>query len=77
MSQVPTPSSGNAVLEIQGLSVALPRGADRRYAVEDVSLTVRPREILCLVGESGSGKSVTAHSIMGLLPKGQLEPVAG
>jgi peptide/nickel transport system ATP-binding protein len=73
----PSPSSGNAVLEIRGLSVALPRGADRRYAVEDVSLTVRPREILCLVGESGSGKSVTAHSIMGLLPKGQLEPVAG
>jgi peptide/nickel transport system ATP-binding protein len=77
MSQVPTPSSSTAVLEIRGLSVALPRGADRRYAVEDVSLTVRPREILCLVGESGSGKSVTAHSIMGLLPKGQLEPVAG
>ncbi|MGH6895693.1 MAG: ABC transporter ATP-binding protein [Geminicoccaceae bacterium] len=73
----PSPSSEGAVLAIRGLSVALPKGADRRYAVEDVSLAVRPREILCLVGESGSGKSVTAHSIMGLLPKGQLEPVAG
>ena len=30
-----------------------------------------------MVGESGSGKSVTAHSVMGLLPKGQLDPVAG
>src|ERR671918_831312 len=69
--------TGDAVLDIRGLSVALPRGADRRYAVEDVSLTVRSREILCLVGESGSGKSVTAHSIMGLLPKGQLDVVAG
>ena len=59
------------------MSVALPKGADRRYAVEAVSLAVRSREILCLVGESGSGKSVTAHSVMGLLPKGQLKPVAG
>ena len=42
-----------------------------------MSLTVAAREILCLVGESGSGKSVTAHSVMGLLPKGQLRPVAG
>jgi peptide/nickel transport system ATP-binding protein len=73
----PSPSSEGAVLEIQGLSIALPKGADRRYAVEDVDLTVRAREILCLVGESGSGKSVTAHGIMGLLPRGQLDPVAG
>jgi peptide/nickel transport system ATP-binding protein len=64
-------------LAIEGLTVALPKGADRCHAVEEVSLDVRPREILCLVGESGSGKSVTAHSIMGLLPKGQLTPVAG
>ena len=64
-------------MQIEGLTVALPKGADRRYAVEDVSLSVRSREILCLVGESGSGKSVTAHSVMGLLPKGQLKPVAG
>jgi peptide/nickel transport system ATP-binding protein len=70
-------AAARPVIEICGLSVALPRGADRRYAVENVSLTARSREILCLVGESGSGKSVTAHSIMGLLPKGQLEPVAG
>jgi peptide/nickel transport system ATP-binding protein len=72
-----SPSPSAAVLAIEGLSVALPKGADRRYAVEGVGLAVRPREILCLVGESGSGKSVTAHSIMGLLPKGQLRPVAG
>jgi len=65
------------VLEIRGLHVALPKGAERGYAVEDVSLTVRPREILCLVGESGSGKSVTGQSIMGLLPKGQLTATAG
>ena len=55
-----------AVLEIEGLSVALPKGADRRFAVEAVSIGVRAGEILCLVGESGSGKSVTAMTLMGL-----------
>ena len=34
-------------------------------------------EIVCLVGESGSGKSVTAQSVLGLLPKGQLSTSHG
>ncbi len=72
-----SPGLAAPVLAIEGLSVQLPKGADRPHAVEGVSLSVRPREILCLVGESGSGKSVTAYSVMGLLPKGQLRPVAG
>jgi peptide/nickel transport system ATP-binding protein len=57
------------VLAVEGLSIALPRGADRIRAVEGVSFEVHPREILCLVGESGSGKSVIAQTMMGLLPK--------
>jgi peptide/nickel transport system ATP-binding protein len=65
------------VLSVDRLSVELPAGADRRYAVEDVSVDVGAREIVCVVGESGSGKSVTAYTCMGLLPKGQLTPVAG
>jgi peptide/nickel transport system ATP-binding protein len=65
------------VLVIDRLQVALPSGADRRFAVDGVSLEVARGEILCLVGESGSGKSVTAQAVMGLLPKGQLEPVSG
>jgi peptide/nickel transport system ATP-binding protein len=70
-------SATETVLDISGLTVRLPAHADRTHAIEDVSLTVRRGEIVCIVGESGSGKSVTAFSIMGLLPKGELAPVAG
>jgi peptide/nickel transport system ATP-binding protein len=34
-------------------------------------------EIVCVVGESGSGKSVTAQTVMGLIPRKELTPVAG
>ena len=64
------------VLEVRNLSVALPKGADRAHAVEKVSFTVNPGEIVCLVGESGSGKSVIAFTVMGLLAKA-LKPVSG
>lgn len=65
------------ILEIKGLSVELPKNADRKYAVENVSFSVKRGEIICIVGESGSGKSVTAHTVMGLIPRKQLKPVAG
>ena len=60
----------DALLDIQGLSVALPKGADRPFAVQGVTLDVKPREILCIVGESGSGKSVLTATLMGAAPKG-------
>ncbi|GGH44592.1 dipeptide ABC transporter ATP-binding protein [Frigidibacter albus] len=56
------------LIDIRHLSVPLPRGADRAFAVEDLSLTLNRGEILCVVGETGSGKSLTALSLMGLLP---------
>src|SRR4051812_33905798 len=65
------------VLDVQGLTVRLPTGADRTNAVENVSFAVAPGEIVCVVGESGSGKSVTAHAVMGLLPTGQLTATSG
>jgi peptide/nickel transport system ATP-binding protein len=56
------------VLEIEGLTIGLPTGGDRRNAVQSVDLQVGAGEIVCLVGESGSGKSVIAQAVMGLLP---------
>jgi peptide/nickel transport system ATP-binding protein len=57
------------LLRVEGLSVdfASPRGALR--VVEDLSFDLHQGETLCIAGESGSGKSVTALSLMGLLPK--------
>ena len=58
----------DTLLAIENLSLALPEGADRAFAVDEVSLAVGTDEIVCLVGESGSGKSMIAHAILGLLP---------
>src|SRR5215471_20301028 len=68
--------TSEAVLSIEHLTLALPAGADRAFAVEDISLALHPRQILCVVGESGSGKSVCASAVMGLLPK-EIRAVAG
>lgn len=57
-------------LSIKNLTLDLPHGADRKYAVNDVSLDLYANEILCIVGESGSGKSLLSNAIMGLLPDG-------
>ena len=58
------------ILTLDGLSVRLPRGADRPHAVSGVSLSIAANEIVCIVGESGSGKSIMANAILQLLPGG-------
>ncbi|MCK1481121.1 ABC transporter ATP-binding protein [Bradyrhizobium sp. 197] len=55
-------------VSIKNLRIALPKGAERPFAVDGVSLDLRPGKIVCVVGESGSGKSMCAHALMGLLP---------
>jgi peptide/nickel transport system ATP-binding protein len=65
------------ILEIKNLTVAIAGGGDRPNAIEDVSFSVGPNEIVCVVGESGSGKSVTAQAVMQLLAKGQLKIAGG
>ena len=61
---------GTPLLSIRQLSIALPKGADRALALQEVSLELHAGKILCVVGESGSGKSLTANALLGLLPEG-------
>lgn len=62
------------VLQVEHLAVALPSGADRAWALREVSFDIRAGETLCVVGESGSGKSMLAAAIMRLLPAGMRAP---
>lgn len=65
-----------SLLSIRDLAIALPKGADRPHAVQEVTFDLAEGEILCIVGESGSGKSMAANAVMGLLPEG-VRPVKG
>ncbi len=58
----------NPLLEISGLHASFGEGEGEVKAVRDVSLSIEKGETHALVGESGSGKSVTALSVMQLLP---------
>ncbi|MGE0222273.1 MAG: ABC transporter ATP-binding protein [Acetobacteraceae bacterium] len=54
--------------EVRDLSVRFVGREDTVHAVNGVSFTVNPGEVLCILGESGSGKSVTLRALMRLLP---------
>lgn len=56
------------LIEVRNLSVEFVVGESVQRVVEGVSFDIKRGETLALVGESGSGKSVTAHSILRLLP---------
>ena len=57
------------ILDIQNLGVSFATDAGEVRAVDGVTLSVKAGEVLAIVGESGSGKTVTAKTILGLLPE--------
>ncbi|AHG75891.1 ABC transporter protein [Mannheimia varigena USDA-ARS-USMARC-1296] len=57
------------ILQVKNLSIRFPNRYGETPLVDNISFTVHEGETMGLVGESGCGKSITAFSIMGLLPK--------
>ncbi len=58
----------DTLLSVRNLSVAFHQGGKTSTAVDDISFDIKRGEVVALVGESGSGKSVSANSILKLLP---------
>ncbi len=62
-----------SLLEVKNLRVEFPTRRGTLLAIDDVSFSIKPGEVLGVVGESGAGKSLTGASIIGLLePPGQV-----
>src|SRR5260370_750453 len=62
-------ASATAVLEVEGLRTELSAGRGVIKAVDGMSFSLRRGETLAIVGESGCGKSMTALSLMRLVPE--------
>ncbi|WP_309068051.1 ABC transporter ATP-binding protein, partial [Microbacterium sp.] len=63
------PAAQEHAVEIRDLRITFATDGGDVAAVKGIDLDVRPGEVLAVVGESGSGKTVTARSILGLLPE--------
>ncbi len=69
--------NNNILLSVKDLKVYFRSDDELARAVDGVSFNVSREETVCLVGESGCGKTVTALSILGLIPRPPGEIVAG
>lgn len=65
---VRAPRLSDTLINVRNLAVAFRSGSTQNLAVKGVSFTIGRGETVALVGESGSGKTVSALSIMRLLP---------
>jgi peptide/nickel transport system ATP-binding protein len=65
--------SPGALLEVRSLRVEFPTRRGTLLAVDDISFSIAPGEVLGVVGESGAGKSLTGAAVIGLLePPGRI-----
>ena len=62
-------SDAPSLLDVSGLTTAFRSRGAWRPAVNDLGFSLAERETLAIVGESGSGKSITAMTLMGLIPQ--------
>ena len=60
--------SNNILLSVKGLEIEIRTNKGPVFPVRDLSFSIKKGESVCLVGESGCGKSVTALSLLGLIP---------
>ena len=57
-----------ALIELKDVTRTFGKGKEQITAVDNISLSIEPGDIVCLVGESGCGKSTTGAMVAGLLP---------
>lgn len=67
--RMPLNPTAKPILEVRNLSIYFPNRYGDIALVDNISFTVNEGETMGLVGESGCGKSITAFSVIGLLPK--------
>ena len=63
----------DSIIEVSDFSLSI----DNKSILKNINFTIAPNEIVAMVGESGSGKSLTALSLLGLLPKNKTQIDSG